>query len=188
MSVTLTQIFVQSLIGILLPKSTLLCDDVQNHESIHNLHVELELGEVNNSWNAFFSWMVLLYSWITGRLKSLNVHTYLGNVQWFQSCVIFGNVTKWDRRGIGRSTPWQNPFPFLPSQAKIVHGSWACTCPCSCPKHNRFSLATPMKFGNFGPYFMLFMPTIIVTSCTVHAMFMPSSCMFMAWTGYEQRL
>ena len=43
-----------------------------------------------------------------------------------------------------------------------------------------FSLATPMKFENFGPYFMLFMPTIIVTSCTVHALFMTSSCMFMA--------
>ena len=36
-----------------------------------------------------------------------------------------------------------------------------------------------MKFGNFGPYFMLFMPTIIVTSCSVHALFMPSSCMGM---------
>ena len=74
---------------------------------------------------------------------------------------------------------------YLPPQAKIVNGSWACTCPCSCSKHNRFSLATPMKFGNFAPYFMLFMPTIIVTSCTVHALFMPSSCMFMAWTGYD---
>ena len=74
------------------------------------------------------------------------------------------------------------------TQAKIVHGSWACTYPCSCSKHNRFSLATPMKFGNFAPYFMLFMPTIIVTSCTFHALFMPISCMFMAWTGYEQRL
>ena len=71
---------------------------------------------------------------------------------------------------------------------KIVQGSWACTCPCSCSKHNRFSLATPMKFGNFGKYFMLFMPTIIVTLCTVHALFMPSSCMFIAWTGYEPRL
>ena len=55
---------------------------------------------------------------------------------------------------------------------RIVHGSWVCACPCSCSKHNRFSLATPMKFGNFGPYFMLFMPTIIVTSCPVHAQFM----------------
>ena len=71
------------------------------------------------------------------------------------------------------------------SQAKIVHGSWACTCPCSCSKHNRFSLATPMKFGNFGPYFMLFMPTIIVTSCTVHAQFMPSSCPVHACSWHE---
>ena len=70
-------------------------------------------------------------------------------------------------------------------QAKIVHGSWACAYPCSCLKDNRSSLATPMKFGNFGPYVMLFMPTIIVTSCTVHALFMPSSCMLMGMNMYE---
>ena len=92
----------------------------------------------------------------------------------------FGTVTL----AILRLITWKKNLVWR----NIVHGSWACTYPCSCSEHNRFSLATPIKFGNFGPYFILFMPTIIVTSCSVHALFMPSSCMFMAWTGYEQRL
>ena len=50
-----------------------------------------------------------------------------------------------------------------------------------------FSQQQAMKFGDFGSYFMLFMPTVIViTSCTFHALFMPSSrcswaCINWAW-------
>ena len=73
------------------------------------------------------------------------------------------------RIGLLHDLYWALTVGMSDDQAKIVHGFWACTCPCSCSKHNRFSLATPMKFGNFGSYFMLFMPTIIITSCTVHA-------------------
>ena len=117
---------------------------------------------------------MILVSWIETFIFIRGVIIQMKSMKWYNN-IFFDK--------------WIPPVKYNSnSQAKIVHGSWACICPCSCSKHNRFSLATPMKFGNFSPYFMLFMPTIIVTSCTVHAMFMPTSCMFMAWTGYEQRL
>ena len=33
-------------------------------------------------------------------------------------------------------------------------------------KNNRFSLTTLLKFGNLGTHFMLFVPTIVITSYT----------------------
>ena len=77
----------------------------------------------------------------------------------------------------------------------FVYNCWisdkniSCFCsmfmPCSYSKHNRLSPATRMKLGNSLLIFHAFYAAVIVTSCTVHALFIPNSCMFMPMNMHE---